>query len=1233
MSISTRKLKIKRLQKSSTADAYKLYKSALEWDLTEPIVIEDRKDLKSEHSWKSRVEPYYHQVTNLMTFCRRLPVTLLADDVGLGKTISAGLVVSELIARGRVSKFLVVCPKLLMPQWREELDVKFGIAAKEVVGKDLILAKPPKGAGAIITTYASARLHFNAITKAGFEMLILDEAHKLRNLYGVEKAPQVAKRIRQALADRQFRYVLMLTATPIQNRLWDIYSLIDLLTVARGHENPFGSEGMFARNFIADSRTEARQLKPNKRDEFRSIVYSYMSRIRRVDAKLHFPTRKVQMHKVQPTTEEMELIKVISQPIQKLNRLAQISILQALVSSPHALAAQLERMALNRTVPASLANDVRAIVNKMGTIAKLKGLGSLVEEFKKEKPQGWRMVIFTSRRETQTTIEVFLREHGIASGLINGDSGPRNQETIARFKEEPPGVHVIVSTEAGSEGINLQMANVLVNFDLPWNPMIVEQRIGRIQRLASKHESVCIFNVILSGTFEEYIVGRLMEKLQMASQAIGDVEALLEVAGLDEEGEDSKGFAEKIRDLVISSLAGKNVEKATSLAVNSISEAKAELEREEKNINTMLAGGDGAIDLGPRSPKLPQIAHTMDYQTFAFAALENLGARLSHQSTTSCHVSLDGRSELIYFDENALPPSGEGTLCRPGSVFFQRLVSRTASTGVHQIEDVDINPLLPTQEIAKKWVSSFNGLFNDCKIIEGIHIFEGKVVLRVRATVAHDSYERLMEFECNTEGQAISARNLFESLSDTFEDPKTLHLPLETFESNAIKDKAVAEFCRFYQERLQEEIKATGDNDQKKKKLEDDFTPRIDIELVGIEGIVYRRLLVSIAYKIKNEANYESRLSFVPFKNAILNQPEIAKCDLSGMAAPEDCFTKCEITGKKVLRHMLVRSEISGRMALPEHAVVCSLSKKRLLSDEIEKSFITGQLVAKVLLKTSALSGKRAEPEYFGLCEFTHSEVFKSELVISEVSGKPYRLDQQVRSIVSGKTGHQSEFINCFVTNQPLLANEAEYCELTGKAVKPGFLENCEITGKKVLASELEKSVVSGKKALKEFFVTSTLSGARLLEQEAVRSSEGKYCIPNEAKSCTWSGRQCHLDDLRICKLTNVPAHFEYMISTGETRLNILVDMLNGIHRKTEREDLWDEIATRVFSFIKQRGKVEIAELSPDEQHLAVCLEIRTWLGLKVRYAGFIYSTQSKNIIGQITIGKRDKNGWQVDKD
>ncbi|WP_271540172.1 helicase-related protein, partial [Bradyrhizobium sp. CCBAU 45321] len=122
----------------------------------------------------------------------------------------------------------------------------------------------------------------------------------------------------------------------------------------------------------------------------------------------------------------------------------------------------------------------------------------------------------------------FLEELGLKVGIINGSSGQRNQETIARFRADPPEIRAIVSTEAGSEGVNLQIANVLINFDLPWNPMIVEQRIGRVQRLGSEHKNVIIYNVMLAGTFEEYIVGRLMTKLQMATDAIGDIESLLE---------------------------------------------------------------------------------------------------------------------------------------------------------------------------------------------------------------------------------------------------------------------------------------------------------------------------------------------------------------------------------------------------------------------------------------------------------------------------------------------------------------------------------------------------------------------------------------------------------------------------------------------------------------------------------------------------------------------------------
>jgi hypothetical protein len=103
--------------------------------------------------------------------------------------------------------------------------------------------------------------------------------------------------------------------------------------------------------------------------------------------------------------------------------------------------------------------------------------------------------------------------------------------------------------------------------------------------------------------------------------------------------------------------------------------------------------------------------------------------------------------------------------------------------------------------------------------------------------------------------------------------------------------------------------------------------------------------------------------------------------------------------------------------------------------------------------------------------------------------------------------------------------------------------------------------------------------------------------------------------------------------TTGETRLSVLVEILNGTHRKIERKNVWNEIEVCVYSSIKQRGKVEITELSPDQLHLAVCLEIRTWFGLKVRYAGLIYSLQDQTIIGTIIKGKREKDGWQIDNE
>jgi SNF2 family DNA or RNA helicase len=124
----------KLLSRRTNPEEYRVYRAGLEWDLTDPIVIDMPDDFKSRQRWRDKLNPYHHHVTNLITFCRRLPVTLLADDVGLGKTISAGLIASELISRSRVSKILIVCPKLLGPQWKEELELKFGIPAEVAIG-------------------------------------------------------------------------------------------------------------------------------------------------------------------------------------------------------------------------------------------------------------------------------------------------------------------------------------------------------------------------------------------------------------------------------------------------------------------------------------------------------------------------------------------------------------------------------------------------------------------------------------------------------------------------------------------------------------------------------------------------------------------------------------------------------------------------------------------------------------------------------------------------------------------------------------------------------------------------------------------------------------------------------------------------------------------------------------------------------------------------------------------
>jgi superfamily II DNA or RNA helicase len=1223
-------LSSKALRRSSDNKTYSLYRAGLEWSLIDPIVIDSRADLKSEARWRGQIEPFNHQVQNLINFCRRLPVTLLADDVGLGKTISAGLVASELVARRRLRGILIVAPKLLGPQWKEELESKFGIPASIATGRELLDAEPDEESGAIITTYNSARLHLEKIPENRFQMLVLDEAHKLRNLHGVASPPKVALTFQKALLERRFKFVLMLTATPIQNRLWDLYSLIDLLTGARGHSNPFGAPNEFAQKFIADKPNQARQLRLDVRDQFRSVVYSYMSRVRRADAKLHFPDRSVVLQRTTPTPGELALIKLVGESIQDLNRLAQISILQALTSSPQALATQLESMARNRTIDDQLAFDVRALVRTLPDSAKLKSLGTLVKQLRRERPDDWRIVVFTGRRETQTTIESYLNSQGINVGTINGDSGSRNSDTIARFRQTPPGLHAIVSTEAGSEGVNLQAANVLVNFDLPWNPMIVEQRIGRIQRLASDHAKVSIYNVILTGTFEEHIVGRLMEKLQTISHAIGDIESLLEASGMgDGSDHGSGGFEEQIRKLVIDSLTGKDVARDLALKEQSIAAAKATLEAEERVIDELLGSMDKDHHKGPRSPSLPPVARSMTAPEFTVAALESLGARVTTRPD-GLHVCILNSQEEILSTSETQPDDKRIVHYAPGTPAFDRLVSRLTQSGTHDIQDIDIDAREDSRAIVQTWLEEFGASLKGVRVVSVTRCFGGTALVQARATVAHDAYERLVEIPCSADEHRLNRRSKgLVPVDDVIEKVSDIGLDESHLKHALLLDPGIMEFRRFYLERREEEVRSAAGDTRKAKKLEDDFTPRLAATVVGIKGTLHRELTLRVSYVIDGEATYESDLIVAPAAGGLVSVPDLGLCSESERSVPVECLARCEITGSTVLRHLLVESAESGRLARPSHTVICAKSGKLLLEDETAISSVTGLKAARSLLSMSPVSGHYAEPEFCRACSFTGAALLPGEEAISQISGKVYRADQQARSAVSGKIGHNSELILCTETRQLLTPEEGECCASTSKIVVPGTLDRCSVSGLRVLPSELERSAVSGRKALRKHLISSSISGARLLDDEAIYSSTGSACTPSEAHQCDWSDEIFHPDDFVICELTGLSIASRFVTTKSPVRLRALSELLNSTDHSKDKSAIWSHIAKRASDKVHGSCRIEHARLSPNGRQIVVSAEVKTMFGFWVQHIGFVYALDSDQIRGRVAVGKRTSGTWK----
>lgn len=991
---------------------FALHRAALEWSLADPIVIRDAKDIRGSASWEDRLQPFAHQVRNLITYCRRLPVTLLADDVGLGKTISAGLVLSELMVRDRVRRTLVLAPKVLLPQWVEEMESKFGIAGACGSGADfdeLVASKAPL----VVTTYETARSRLDRVPDRAFDMLILDEAHRLRNLYP-DEPPAMATAVRTALAARRFPFVLMLTATPMQNRLWDLYSLVDCMAAARGHRNPFGKPSEFQRTYCADA--SGRTIRQDKVEAFRGILSQYVARTRRADARLVFPERIVRMERADASPIEREILRVVSGLAPHLERLAQISLLQAQASSREALEAQLESMAQRQPACARALATIRALDRDSAGGSKARMLCALLSALREARGPSFRAVVFTGRRETQSMLVRLLTGQGFAVGTIRGGEGDRNAEHIRAFKADPPTVQVIVSTDAGAEGVNLQAANVLVNMDLPWNPMRLEQRIGRIQRLGSSHRSVEILNIVLSGTFEEQVVGLLATKLQTVAASVGDIEAILESTGTDDED----GFEESLRSMVLRSLEGQDVSLDLSAKQESWTEAKRTMAEQEEQIDRTLGQLDALHRTGAKPPELRACEPSMDPRTFVMQALAAEGAEPRAEAWDGLSFVESGARVHASFAQQVSP--GVRSFAA-GSIEFERLVARWCARSGHRVRRAAAPDAAAVHAAVQSWVSGRGIGAQATSISERSRepSFIGRMQVCVRVSNAFDSYDTILDH-----GNAAAGQH---AITDaTLDDPDLPASLMVQAQQVALADASVRGFVEFYGQRCGEELARAERSTA--TKIAHDHRCTVAASLVALDGVLSTAVGVRASVMIEGQT-YNTDLR-VHGASVVVPAPMVS-CAITSAEVPASWTEACAVTGARALRHRLVICAFTGSQVLPVHAVTSAVSGKWIRIDHAQRSAVSGAVAHPTELVQDSRSGEW---------------LLRSEAGRSMVSGRVVRRDRMVASQRDpSRWGAQDETATCAASGKVLLQDEVERCAVTGRTVDRTLLIRSDVDG------------------------------------------------------------------------------------------------------------------------------------------------------------------------------------------
>ncbi len=508
------------------------------------------------------IERLAHQIkTAFMVLKKMRGRALLADEVGLGKTIEAGIVVKELLIRQLAKDVLVMVPAGLCNQWQAELQDKFKLPFQVFSQTEL-----GRNQHRLIVSYDTARQR-PCLLRRQWDILVLDEVHRLKN-----RSTVLYKFVRKL----RRRFILALSATPIHNTLDELYALVDLIQPGR-----LGTIRSFKRRFV--SRGNPREIVGGMELELKDALAEVMIRNRRDTCRTKFPRRRVGIYYVMPSAAENELYESVTRYVQTeykneffretgmtTHMLGLIILQRELMSTPQSVRRTLTRIARRPNYPAATTYRLMKFADLAGTIrmpSKFKTLKQILTRHREE-----RIVVFSEFITSVRCLSEFLSKMGFPVFRITGKINPQQRsEILAGFERTKPAV--LVSSEAGGVGLNLQCCHHMVNFDLPWNPQRVEQRIGRIDRFGQQRNEVFIFNLICRDTIEEYVIDILAKKLRMFEVTIGEVN---EILGHMPAG---RSFEQRIADVLLSNLSRRSLDADFGRLSTEIVDARSSYER------------------------------------------------------------------------------------------------------------------------------------------------------------------------------------------------------------------------------------------------------------------------------------------------------------------------------------------------------------------------------------------------------------------------------------------------------------------------------------------------------------------------------------------------------------------------------------------------------------------------------------------------------------------------------